>query len=180
MTAGQLKQHARLLRERYNDPLDKDYLAAHAQAEKMMAEAELLDAENDTVSQEEDCTIETVYPIFGKITWQGGKRISIEHEWEQHHVNALKTKGIDMAFEWTFDPRSGVNQGKLYRIYIGTKTEGPRVCWYEGRWQTLRSRGNFGNNWACGGNWSTIGSITAETLNEVAPDLDAAIKEVVQ
>lgn len=179
LMAGQLKQHARLLRERYNNNCGQDAAAALAQAEQMEAQAILLDAQADILSIEQDCMLEDVYPIIGKVARRGGKIINIEHEWMQTHVDALRKMDIDIAWEWCHDPRAGVKQGSLIRIYIGTRAEGPRVSWERDRcnWQTIKSRGNYGRNWACGGNWSTIGSKTANNLIEIAPDLAAAIQE---
>lgn len=176
-TAGQLKQHARLLRGRYSGCCNEDAAGAMAQAELMEAEAGLMDAKAGKISEEQDCTREDTYPILGKISRRGGKIIDVEHQWDQVHVDALRQRDIDMAWEWRNDPRAGTDQGELIRIYIGTRTDGPRVIWTNGKWTSHKSKGNFGKNWACGGNWSTIGSVSADNLNEIAPDLADAIKE---
>lgn len=181
MKPGQLRQHARLLRARYADEHTRDAEAARVQAKMLDAQAELAEAKADIPSPapEEDCAIVNKYPILGETTRQGGKIIEIERPWSQKHVAVLHDVGLDMAFEWCHDPRAGLGQGRLIRIYIGTKTEGPRVMWADGLWHTHKSRGNYGKNWACGGNWSTINNKKAENLNTIAPDLAQKIKEVI-
>jgi hypothetical protein len=146
----------------------------------MMAQVELAEAQADIVQPalEEDCTISDTYPILGEITRKGGKIKNIQYPWEQNHVDALYKQGIDMAFEWCHDPRAGLRQGQLIRIYVGTKQDGPRVMWHDGIWHTHKSRGNFGKNWACGGNWSAVGNKTSPVLEIVAPDLAQKIKEI--
>ncbi len=181
MRPGQLRQHAKLLRARYESDPGEDGEAARAQADYMIAEAELAEAEADTPSPvaEEDCTIRDIYPIIGEVIRRGGKIERIERPWEQSHVDALRTMDVDLAWEWCHDPRGGIDQGQLVYIYIGTKSEGPKVMWSRSReeWTSHKSRGNYGKNWACGGNWNSVG-LKAKNLNEIAPDLDRAIKEV--
>ena len=180
MTPGQIRQHARLLRARYNGQNTRDAGAARSQAALMEAQVELAEAEADIVSPapEEDCTIRDEYPILGEIIRRGGKIESLQYPWEQDHVDALYKRGVDMAYEWCHDPRAGLQQGRLIRIYIGTKNDGPRVMWYDGKWHMHKSRGNYGKNWACGGNWSTINNKSDSDLNKVAPDLAQKIEEV--
>lgn len=180
MRPGQIRQHARLLRARYNGQDTRDAEAAKSQAALMEANAELAEAQADIISPapEKDCTIRDACPIIGDTIRQGGKIETIQYPWGQDHVDALYKLGIDMAFEWCHDPRAGLRQGELIRIYIGTKQDGPRIMWYDGMWNTHKSRGNFGKNWACGGNWSAINSKSNSDLNKIAPDLAQAIKEV--
>jgi hypothetical protein len=179
MRPGQLRQHARLLRARYNEQDIRDAEAARSQAALMEAEAELVETQADIISPapEEDCTIRDKYPILGAIICKGGKIEGIEYPWEQDHVDALYKIGIDMAFEWCHDPRAGLRQGQLIRIYIGTKDIGPRVMWCDGIWSSHKSYGNYGKNWACGGNWSSVGAKKSKHLNNIAPDLAQKIKE---
>lgn len=180
MRPGQIRQHARLLRARYNGQDTRDAEAARSQAALMEAKAELAEAQADIVSPapEEDCIIRDKYPVIGEIIRRGGKIETIQYPWEQDHVDVLYNMGVDMAFEWCHDPRAGLEQSELIRIYIGTKNDGPRVVWYDGKWHTHKSRGNYGKNWACGGNWSTINNKSNSDLNKVAPDLAQAIEEV--
>lgn len=181
MRPGQLRQHARLLRERYLDACSRDAEAARMQADMMDAEAELAEARQDIPSPapEEDCTIIDDYPIIGKVARRGGDIINIEHAWGEAHIAAARALGIDVAFEWCFDPRAGVDQSELIRIYIGTRTEGPRCLWHDGIWSAHKSKGNFGKNWACGGNWSSVGCDKGADLNIIAPDLAQKIREVI-
>ena len=180
MRPGQIRQHARLLRERYDGQIIQDAEAARVQADMMLANAQLAEAKSDIPSpaSEEDCTIKDIYPILGEITRRGGKINNIQYPWDQDHVDVLYNMGVDMAFEWCHDPRAGLDQGELIRIYIGTKDAGPRVMWCDGKWSSHKSRGNYGKNWACGGNWSSVGSKKSDNLNTIAPDLAQKIKEV--
>ncbi len=182
MRPGQLRQHARLLRGRYEGQVTEDAEAARAQAEMMIAQSELAEAEAGMPSPapEEDCTITQEYPIIGEVTRRGGEIVKVAHPWEQSHVDALRARDIDLTWEWCHDPRAGVDQGRLIYIYIGTRSEGPRALWSRssGAWTSHKSRGNYGKNWACGGNWSSIGGAKSASLTDIAPDLDRAIKEV--
>lgn len=179
MRPGQLRQHAQLLRARYNEQDTRDAEAARSQAALMEVEAELVEAQADIISPapEEDCAIRDKYPILGEIICKGGKIEGIEYPWEQDYVDALYKIGIDMAFEWCHDPCAGLRQGQLIRIYIGTKDIGPRVMWCDGIWSSHKSHGNYGKNWACGGNWSSVGAKKGKHLNDIAPDLAQKIKE---
>lgn len=179
MRPGQLRQHARLLQERYAGQHARDADAASTQTDLMLADAELAEAKMDVASPatEEDCTIKRHYPILGEVINKGGKIINIQYPWEQSHVDALYNKGIDMAFEWCHDPRAGLRQGRLIRIYIGTKDDGPRVMWHDGIWTSHKSKGNYGKNWACGGSWSSDGD-KSDDFNLIAPYLAQIIEEV--
>lgn len=179
MRPGQIRQHARLLLERYEGQCTRDADAARAQAEKMLAGVELTEARADAEpTPEEDCTMTQECPILGIITRRGGKITEIQYPWEQEYVDALHRQGVDMAFEWCHDPRAGFRQGQLVRIYIGTKKDGPRVMWSENAWYSHKSNGNYGKNWACGGTWSRSKNETSPDLNLIAPDLAQKIKEV--
>jgi len=167
------------LAERYNGQDTRNADAARAQAALLIAEADLADAKADiNNSVEEDCTIKNTYPILGEITRKGGAINNVQNPWEQEHVDALHKIGIDMAFEWRNDPRAGLRQGELIRIYIGTKQDGPKVTWSDGVWHSHKSHGNFGKNWAYGGNWSSLNCPTSQNLNTIAPDLAQKIEEI--
>ncbi len=181
MMPGALRQHARLLRERYAGDGSRDGEAARIHADAMAARAEIMEAEANIPSPapEEDCTLRDTYPIIGRVVRRGGSIKEIEHPWDERHVRALNRRGIDIVWEWCHDPRAEERQGSLIRIYIGTRYEGPRVMWCDGLWRTLKSRGNYGKNWACGGTWQyVVGCKESADLNEVAPDLARAIEEV--
>ncbi len=121
------------------------------------------------------------YPILGRVTREGGRILEIEYPWGQEHVGSARERDVDVAWQWCHDPRAGMEQGALIRIWIGTKSAGPRAQWSRSdrMWRLLRSRGNFGQNWACGGNWSGDRQ-TYATLEECAPDLAGAIAEIRQ
>lgn len=181
MSPGQLRQHACLLREKYLDSCSRDAEVARAHADLMDADAELAEARQDIPSPapEEDCTIIDDYPIIGEVKRRGGDIIDIERAWSKAHIAALESLDVDIAFEWCFDPRAGIDQGELIRIYIGTRADGPRCLWHHGVWSAHKSKGNFGKNWACGGNWSSAGCGKSADLNIIAPDLAQKIREVI-
>lgn len=167
LTTAQQRRHAALLRERDDSP------EARANADGIEARAELEDAEAGRAAQvAESARMVESYPILGRITREGGKILSIEHPWTQGDVDRVQALGVDMAFEWCHDPMAGLRQGELVRIYIGTRSAGPRAMWHRGdrKWSRLASRGNYGKNWACGGNWSGD-RMRYSTLREAAPDL---------
>lgn len=157
LTPAKLRRHALILRERapnYKRP--EDEAMAFAQADKFEAEADLIDAQNNINSGiADDATIIREYPIIGKVKTEGGAIIEVEHPFSDTQIDALEKENIHIAFEWSFDPASGLDEGRLYRIYVGTTNDGPRAVWYNGRWRRLQSNKNFGKRYAFGGTWSS-------------------------
>lgn len=174
MKSGQMRRHAQILRARDETPM------AQAQADLIEARAELADAEagRDATVAEHARMVEEV-PILGHITREGGKIISIERPWTQADIDAMRALGIDIAWQFCHDPAAGLRQGELIHIWIGTRAAGPRVQWdRETRtWVRLVSRGNYGGNWACGGNWGSEPP-RYQSLRSAAPDLDAAVQKI--
>ncbi len=66
--------------------------------------------------------------------------------------------GIHTAFEWC--------DGKLIRLYMGSKINGPMLQFSTDKgWTNCYSRGNFGKKYAVGGNWSGHTRNTHPRLN---------------
>jgi len=132
MMPGALRQHARLLRERYAGDGSRDGEAARIHADAMAARAEIMEAEANIPSPapEEDCTLRDTYPIIGRVVRRGGSIKEIEHPWDERHVRALNRRGIDICVGVV--PTTRVpeeRQGSLIRIYIGTRvTRGRELC----------------------------------------------------
>ena len=46
--------------------------------------------------------------------------------------------------------------GELHNLWIGTPETGPMLAYHpDSGWSPIYSRGNYGKNYACGGNWSS-------------------------
>ena len=170
LTRSQQRRHAVLLRARDQSPV------AQAVAAEIEARAELADAEagRAAVVAESAAMVED-YPILGRITREGGKIIAIERPWTDADIQRVESQGVMISYQWCHDPMSGLRQGELIRIWIGTREAGPRVQWDHGQgWCRLTSRGNFGKNWSHGGNWRSDGKRYA-TLSEAEPGIAAII-----
>lgn len=177
LSPSQLRRHALLLRERapnYKRP--EDEAMAQAEADLLDAEADVADAKAGTQSGIADSAIiSREYPILGRIDTEGGAIKHVEHPFGESEINTLAAKGIHVAWEWSFDPASGLDEGRLYRIYVGSEGDGPRASWYNGRWRRLRSNGNYGKRYAFGGTWSSD-KTTYGSLAEADPELAVIIK----
>lgn len=174
LTTAQMRRHAALLRDRDSSA------PAQARAAEIEAEAELEDAEADRpAAVAESARMVEDYPILGHVTREGGKIVSIERPWTPEDVARIEAQGVMIAWQWCHDPMAGLRQGELIRIWIGTREAGPRVQWDRTRrkWYRITSRGNYGKNWACGGNWSSERDGFA-TLAAAAPDLAGIIGRV--
>jgi hypothetical protein len=127
---------------------------AKTHGERMIAQADLEDAQSGREPEiAEIAIVEQNLPIVGKVTIKGGKRISIEYPYN----GEAESQEIHTAWEWRDDPSSEDRTGMLCRLYIGTKSAGP-VAMYDadsGIWSELKSKGNFGKKYACGGNFSS-------------------------
>ena len=69
----------------------------------------------------------------------------------------LEGKGIYVNYEFTTCSPTGVN-GELTTLYIGLYGVGVIAVYYthSGEWNSYQSYGNYGRNFASGGNWSVI------------------------
>jgi hypothetical protein len=105
------------------------------------------------------------YPLVGKIYYlpDGGR--AVEHEPTHKH--------LEFAYEWD-------SEGHLLRIYVGSKYHGPILSWYDGQWTNLYSHGNFGHNYACGGNWSADSKKRYATLAECLDNRDYMVGNIPQ
>ena len=171
LNTSQMRKHAQLLRERDKSP------AAQARANEIEARAELNDAEAGRPAEvaASSAMVED-YPILGKVAREGGKIMSIQYPWLDADIARIEAAGVMMSFEFCHDPMAGLRQGELGRIWIGTREHGPRVQWDHGRgWIKLESRGNYGQNWSHGGNWSSKDKERYSSLSACAPDLVAII-----
>ena len=153
-TAAELRKWADDMEQFFGSSSRVEVLAkAEAHADRMRARADLIDAENDEETGVADVAeIVQVLPIIGEVRIRGGKRVAIERpyngEGERH--------GIYTAWEFRDDPAAEEEAGSLCRLYVGTVQDGPLAQYnaYDGQWYELKSRGNFGRRYACGGNWS--------------------------
>jgi len=169
LTTAQQRRHAKLLRDRDPSP------EAQAQAALIEARAELDDALADRPAEvASDARMVEELPLLGHVTREGGKMIALERPWTDEDVAATEAKGVDVRWEWRRDPMAGLRQGELSRIYIGTREGGPALCWDRDSraWAVLRSRGDYGKNWACGGHWRA--DRARYTLTDALAQLDAA------
>lgn len=106
-------------------------------------------------------TIEVeTYPLVGKIYYLPNGERAVENE-PSH-------KYLEFAYEWD-------SKGHLLRIYVGSKYHGPMLAWYEGKWGNLYSRGNYGKNYACGGNWSSDSKKRYTTIAECLDNRDYTV-----
>jgi len=179
LTAAQLRRHALLLKERAPQfsRFDSQNMAMSKAAE-MEAEADLMDAKNGQYSGvAESAKITREYPLIGDVTTEGGQRISVEFAFGEAEIKSLEGKNIHIAWEWSFDPASGLDEGRLYRIYIGTTEDGPRLTWSDGRWRRLHSKKNFGKKYAFGGTWSSDKQ-SFVTLEAADPKISGVIKNI--
>jgi hypothetical protein len=153
---------------------------AFLKADEMEAQAGLKDAKiGGSPSVADSAIITRTYPILGSVDTEGGEQKSIEHPFGATEIDALAAKGIHIAWEWSFDPASGLDEGRLYRIYIGTTADGPRLAWYDNRWRRLHSHGNYGKKYALGGTWSSD-KATYGSMQEADPEIAAIINSTLK
>jgi len=174
LNTAQQRRHAALLRKRDTSA------TASAVADEIEARAELEDALAGQPAQVADSArMVEDYPILGLISREGGVILSIEHPYCDVDVEWARQHGVDVAFQWCHDAMAGLRQCELIRIWIGTQKSGCRLQWdrHRRRWFEQTNARNFGNNWACGGNWSGRDKVGAETLDEILwqfPEEEAA------
>ena len=121
----------------------------------MEAEAELDDAlagVEPTMADHAD--VEQVVPVLGRIVCSGGVIKSVENEWMDAQNDEAERNGIMLTWSWVKSLHSP-DAGKCTYFHAGTRESGPLVFWsaVDGYWRRCRSTGNYGKNWACGGNW---------------------------
>lgn len=178
LTASQLRRHALLLRERVAGMTNPDkIILTQSIADKFDAQANLSDAKNGVDTGIADSAIIVRdYPIIGRVETEGGEFKTIQYPFGKKEIDALEEKEIYIAWEWSFDVASEFEEGKLYRIYIGTKTDGPRLSW-DGRWRRLHSKNNFGKKYAHGGTWSSEKE-TFANINDADPEIAGIIQKI--
>lgn len=181
LSPAEKRRHAALLASR--DATDM----AQYQAALLLAEANLEDAlEGREPTVAEHAYVDREYPILGKCRYEGGVLVDVEHPWGDSQAAACHAAGIDVAWQWCPDPAVGIEQGELIRIWIGTRDKGPRLQWdhTSGKWLRLVSRGNYGSNWACGGNWREDAPLNQRhhtyyaTLAEADPEIAEMLAEI--
>lgn len=153
LTTAQMRRYAIDQIDNYKDT--HQAALAEAYAEQLRAEADLQDsrAGADTgTAPEGGADIVVNYPIIGNVRIRGGRRMVVEHAYNGEG----EAHGIHTAWEWIDSPSNDYSAGTLCRMYIGTASAGPLAMYDAGRnqWQALKSRGNYGKRYACGGNWS--------------------------
>ena len=202
LSAPQKRKHAELIRK--NDPglTPDEQDEARAFADYLDARADLDDAKNgETTGIAESAAYTIDYPILGRVTIEGGDWTEIENPWTEDHDAEAKKRGVMVCFE-RCRSKHGDQSGQITRIYIGSKTHGPMAQWDASRlwdneshgaaWSAITSKGNFGKNWACGGNWADKYLMTDKpdncitirmsalfhTLADCRPEMEKTIKEI--
>lgn len=109
---------------------------------------------------ETDIIVEQFCPILGRIQYLPGRIISIEHPRTNDDIVRDRERGLDIAIEWSLAPHTARKDIGVVRLYIGMESTGPTATWSrDGKWHIILSRGNYGKNWACGGNWRNLNPI---------------------
>lgn len=162
------RKHAALIRITARERNDEHLTLALAYADRLEAEAELDDAlagVEPTMADHAD--VEQVVPVLGRIVCSGGVIQSMEREWGAAQNGEAERQGIMLTWSWVKSLHSP-EAGTCADFYAGTRESGPLVSWsaVDGYWRRCRSTGNYGKNWACGGNWE----IERIKPNETPPD----------
>ena len=190
------RKHAALIRITARERNDEELTLALAYADRLEAEAELDDAlagVEPTMADHAD--VEQLVPVLGRIVCSGGVIKSVEHEWMDAQNDEAERRGIMLTWSWVKSLHLP-DAGKCTYFYAGTRESGPLVSWsaIDGYWRRCRSTGNYGKNWACGGNWEIErikpndtppdgavpykGLYVYETFEACNPDLCQAIQDV--
>ena len=154
-TTAHTRKHAALIRITARNRNDEYLLLALAYADRLEAEADLADAQAGIEPKIADnADIEQIVPVFGRIVYSGGIIKSAQHEWNKAHQKEAYRQGLMLTWEWCSSLHVP-DAGMCMRFYAGTRESGPLVLWtsYDGYWRKCKSNGNYGGNWACGGNW---------------------------
>ncbi len=154
-----LRLHANLIRKNALLREDQETDQALAYADQLTARADLQDAlagiPNTSPATADDAADEIQnIPLIGKLTLRGGVKHRIEFPWTEAHAALAHSLGIMVSFQWCYSLHSP-DAGKCQYIYIGTREAGPLAQWTasSNSWHPLKSKGNYGKNWASGGNW---------------------------
>jgi len=155
MKSAQKRKHAALIRITARERNDEELPLALAYADRLEAGAELEDAlagVEPTVADHAD--VEQIVPVLGRLVCSGGVILSIERKWTESHDREAERRGIMLAWRWMNSLHSP-DAGTCTGFHAGTRESGPLVNWSaaDGYWRRCRSNGNYGKNWACGGNW---------------------------
>ena len=153
-TTAQKRKHAALIRITARERNDEELPLALAYADRLEAEAELEDAlagVEPTMADHAD--VEQIVPILGRILYSGGVIKSVQNQWIEAQDNEAERRGIMLMWGWGKSLHSP-NAGQCLDFYAGTRERGPLVRWlaHDGCWRRCASIGNYGKNWACGGN----------------------------
>lgn len=178
ITAPQLRCLAADIVAAYADDFrDNRNITAQLVADKMVAEANLIDAksgQNTTIAAEYHTT--QILPLLGSVHIKGGGSII---KIDRPYRSEGKKQGIYVNFSRTCDPVAAERDGHFNHIYIGTEKDGPLAHYAaaSNQWYECTSHGNFGKNYACGGNWSSKKVDQApEIFNQLEKIMDQATK----
>lgn len=154
-TTAKKRKHAALIRITARERNNEELPLALAYADRLEAEAELEDAlagVEPTMADHAD--VEQIVPILGRIVYAGGVIKSVQHEWIDAQDKEAQRRGIMLVWRWVKSLHSA-SAGTCIGFHAGTREAGPLVNWSadDGYWRRCRSTGNYGKNWACGGNW---------------------------
>jgi hypothetical protein len=154
-TTAKKRKHAALIRITARERNDEKLPLALAYADRLEAEAEVEDAlagVEPTMADHAD--FEQIVPILGRIVYSGGVIKSVQNQWIEAQDNEAERRGIMLMWGWGKSLHSP-NAGQCRDFYAGTRERGPLVRWWasDGYWRRCASIGNYGKNWACGGNW---------------------------
>lgn len=164
-TTAKKRKHAALIRITARERNDQELPLALAYADRLEAEAELEDAlagVEPTMTDHAD--VEQIVPILGRIVYSGGVIKSVQNQWIDAQDNEAERRGIMLAWRWVKSLHSP-DAGTCTGFHAGTREAGPLVNWSadDGYWRRCRSTGNYGKNWACGGNWEIERIKTSDT-----------------
>ena len=162
------RKHAALIRITARERNDEELTLALAYADRLEAEAELDDAlagVEPTMADHAD--VEQIVPVLGRIVCSGGVIKSVEQEWGDPQNGEAERRGIMLTWSWVKSLHFP-DAGKCTYFHAGTRESGPLVLWsaVDGYWRRCKSTGNYGKNWACGGNWE----IERIKPNDTSPD----------
>jgi len=149
------RKHAALIRITAREGKDNELPLVLAYGNRLEAEADLEDALAGVEPEVADhADVEQVVPVLGRMVFAAGKIKSIQQAWLEDEEKEALRRGIMLTWSWHRSLHSP-EMGKCAEFFAGTRDSGPLVHWSasDGYWRRLKSMGNYGKNWACGGNW---------------------------